>query len=532
MVPEENSAGVYDLIQQFKPHLLAVWRYRWVWIVVSLLVTIVAWPVVVNLPDKYESSTRLYVDTQSMLKPVLKGLAVDSNIAVEFAAVTKRTLMSRNNIERIIRESDLDITVNNTKEQEKLIEHVRKNVKIISYGAKGRGQLDNFYAISFENSDPHTAYSVVKSVLDIFVENSLGASRKDSTHTTNFLNRQISEYEQRLSLAENNLRQFKQKNINLMPNQSGGYYAQFSAATDSLRLAKRELKEEQEKEKKLLQEIEKVTSGVGIVDSSKLLSPIDERIQILQTQLDDLYLRYTSLHPNIIALEETISQLKKDKEELKTGDKSAAPSLTSNKLYQDLTVEQSKISGQVSALKVRVKEYESEIARLKSLIDTIPEVEAALAKLNRDYDINKEKYNSLVSRRESANISNQADTDSDQVTFKIIEAPKVPVIPLGPNRPILFIAVYAVSIGAGILVAWLFSQMKPTIMTERELTEKYGFNTLGSVSVVMSSAQKSYERKKLIGFILILFAHFSLTSVIIVSQYIYDDPIAIVNKLK
>jgi len=536
MVSEENNAGIHDALQQLKPHLLSVWRYRWVWVICSLLLSVVAWPIVMNLPDKYESSTRLYVDTQSMLKPVLKGLAVDSNIAMEVADITKRTLMSRTNIERIIRESDLDITVKNTRDQEQLINALRKSVIIESYGAKKRNELDNFYSISYVHENPQVAYGVVKSVLDIFIENSLGATRKDSSHTASFLNKQIAEYEERLSEAENNLRQFKQKNINLMPNQTGGYYKDFATAKDNLREAKLKLREEIEKQKRLAEEIEKVKSGVGSFDSAQFLSPLDTRIQNLQKQLDDLYLRYTSLHPNIIALEETIAQLTNEKEiqkkKLESGESTGKTSLTNNLLYQELTVEQSKVNGQVSALQVRVKEFEDEIGRLKGLIETIPEVEADLAKLNRDYEVNKDKYNSLLSRRESANISTDAESDSNQVTFKIIEAPKVPTLPLGPNRPLLFAAVYIISLAVGIVLAWLLSQIKPTVLTERDLRDKFGVPTLGSVSVVMSTAQKSYERRKLFGFVLILALHFTISAIITISQFIYDDPLALLNLLK
>lgn len=531
MALEEENVGLDQTFQLVKIQALSVWRHRWVMIAIAIVVSLIGWPLVMKLPNQYEASTRLYVNTQTMLKPVLKGLAVQSELAVEIAELTKRTLMTRGNIQRIIRESDLDISVNNSKQEERLIASLSDRINITSQGKdkKSRGP-DTFYTIQFTHNNPQTAYSVVKSVLDIFIESSMGETRKDTTLTEKFLQEQIDEYESRLLRAEQNLKVFKQQNINFMSGQTGGYFKQFSDAKDQLREAKLQLREAREKSKRLQQEIDKVASGVT---QSSDGTAFDDRIAKLNQQLDDLSLQYTDQHPNIIALKQTIAELENQKaESLQDADNQASSGdLANNKLYQELTIELGRSNADVSALKVRVEEYSEEVERLRNLIDTIPDVEAKLAQLNRDYEVNKEKYNSLLSRRESASISKQAETSTDQVMFKIIEAPKVPVIPEGPNRPLLLAAIYIVSLGIGIAIAWLLSQIKPTILDSRTITEKFGHEVIGVVSVVMSPQQRAYERRKLMGFIFIIVVHMGLAITLVASQFLYDDPLALAKQL-
>ena len=67
------------------------------------------------------------------------------------------------------------------------------------------------------------------------------------------------------------------------------------------------------------------------------------------------------------------------------------------------------------------------VADLRSRVNAIPEIEAELARLNRDYEVNKEQYDTLLQRLESAKISQQADQNTENVKFRIIEPPTTPV---------------------------------------------------------------------------------------------------------
>lgn len=528
----ENNAGIADTIDMLAKHVLAIWRFRWFMVLAAVLISVIGWPLVMVVPNKYESSTKIYVDTKTMLKPVLKGLAVDSDIAVEFADITRRTILNTNNLERIMREADLDIAVQHQRERERLLAHLKDTINISSFGGnKKRGEIDNFYTISFTHSNPRTAHTVVQSVLDIFIESSLGATRKDSTLTESFLNEQIAEYERRLFEAEQALKEFKQANINIMPGQAGGYFKQYSDAKEKLRSARLELKESEEREKKLTEQLDQFVSGRSQYAVDFKNAELDERISEMQRKLDELLLTYTNEHPNVVAVSQAISQLEEKKQNLTTAKSVSASDVAENKLFQDLKVAQSNAAANVSALTVRVSEYEREVQRLRGLIDTIPDIEAKLAQLNRDYEVNKEKYNSLLSRRESANISKQAEVSSDQVLFKVIEPPKVPITPLSPNRPLLLVAVYFLSLALGGGLAWLIAQLKPAVMSVKELRNGYGVAVLGSVSVVMSEAQRQYERRKLIMLLGVLAIHFVVAALLVASQYLYDDPLGIIKQI-
>src|SRR5246127_4738406 len=96
-----------ELVEQLLAILRGMWQRRWFGLGVAWLAAVIGAVVVFRLPDKYEASARVYVDTQSLLQPLMAGMAVTSD-AGQQGAILSRILLSRPNLEKIIRKSDLD----------------------------------------------------------------------------------------------------------------------------------------------------------------------------------------------------------------------------------------------------------------------------------------------------------------------------------------------------------------------------------------------------------------------------------------
>src|SRR3569833_3419890 len=105
-------------------HVRPSWRYRWVIALVAWPLCIAGWIYVHSLPDQYQASARVYLDTQSMLRPLLSGLAVQSNAQSEVELMT-RTLLSRPKHEIVARMTDQDLKAKTT--EQKAMKHSNKH---------------------------------------------------------------------------------------------------------------------------------------------------------------------------------------------------------------------------------------------------------------------------------------------------------------------------------------------------------------------------------------------------------------------
>src|SRR5262245_6949072 len=106
---EWQRPSVHELYTQFLHLLNAVWHRRWAALGASWLVAVLGWALVVALPNTYTSSTRIFIDATSIMKPVLEGLAIDWDLNLD-PEVMKQTLTTRANLERVARMTDLDLT--------------------------------------------------------------------------------------------------------------------------------------------------------------------------------------------------------------------------------------------------------------------------------------------------------------------------------------------------------------------------------------------------------------------------------------
>ncbi len=486
-----------DVIDTLLVSARGIWRQRWYMVLIIWVVSIAGWLVVYKLPDQYKASARVYVDTQSILKPLLRGLTVDSNQGAQQVALMTRTLLSRPNLEKVARMTDLDLKGQNPEQMEAVLTGLSKDIVL-----EGTGR-ENLYTISYPNNDPQLAKRVVQSLLTIFVESSLGETRRDTDTAQQFIDKQITEYEARLVEAEEKLKEFKRRNVGVMPARGEGYYESMQAGMSALEQAQLELREVENRRNEIKRQLEdeelNAESIVSTTSVSPVFSAVDSRIQGLQAKMDGLLLQFTDRHPDVIEIKRIIAQLEKQKQdEIKASAPAAGDKRRgSSPVYQQLKLALGEAEANVASLRVRVNEHARRVNQLKAMVDTIPKVETELGQLNRDYDVNKQNYETLLSRRESAKMSEEAGQTSDEVKFKVIDPPYVPSVPSSPNRPLLMLLVLLGGLVAGIAFAFLLAQLKPVFDSRRNLTEITGLPVLGSISMVWTAAQLRKRRIEL-----------------------------------
>ncbi|MBK7659652.1 MAG: hypothetical protein IPJ28_11070 [Betaproteobacteria bacterium] len=86
-----------------------------------------------------------------------------------------------------------------------------------------------------------------------------------------------------------------------------------------------------------------------------------------------------------------------------------------------LMVSLTQAEAQVASLSARVGEYAARYEKLKASAALVPQLEAEYAQLNRDYDVNKRNFESLVARRESATISGDMQSVEGVADFRLVD---------------------------------------------------------------------------------------------------------------
>jgi polysaccharide chain length determinant protein (PEP-CTERM system associated) len=491
-----------ELLEQLSAFTRGMWRFRWHGLIVAWVVSVVGAIVVWRLPDRYEASARIYVDTQSILRPLMSGLAVQPNVDQQLQMLS-RTLISRPNVEKLIHMANLDLKDASIAEQEALIESLTNKLSIKSVGR------DNFYQLSYLDSNPEKARRVIQSLVSIFVESSLGASRKDTNSAKLFLDEQIKAYRAKLEEAESRLKEFRLRNIEMQASGGKDSANRLSELGSMLEQAKLELREAETARDTARAQLAGKTNAAGGASGSAdgpslaLATPeIDARLEAQKRHLDELLQRFTDQHPEVQStrrlLKELEEQKRREMEELRrVAASSSSPIVNTGSNASPAVLELSKLLAssevQVATLRARVAEFTARYAVAREQMKTAPALEAEAAQLNRDYDIHKKNYEGLVARRESATMSGQLE-DAGVAEFRLIDPPRVPPKPAAPNRLLLLPLVLVGALVLGVVTALAMSQLRPVFYQGSELRNKLGLPLLGVVTLVMTEAQQRQER--------------------------------------
>jgi polysaccharide chain length determinant protein (PEP-CTERM system associated) len=496
-----------ELMRQARTIARGMWQYRWPAVAVAWVVALAGAIVVFKIPDRYEASARIFVDTQTILKPLMSGLAIQPNVDQQVMMLS-RTLISRPNVEKLVRMADLDLQGDSKLEREQLIEQLMRDLQIRS------AARDNLYMLAYQDSNPSKANRVIQSLVSIFVETGLGGSRKDTESAKAFLDEQIRSYRGKLEEAEARLKDFRLRNLDIQADgkDSATRLSEISAQLEQARLELREAENARTAARRQLNEERGAkgnTTTQSLLQESALAvstPELDARIEAQKRNLDLLLQRFTDQHPDVANTRRLIKNLEDERAkeaEALLKKAMAAPlgqSGPGNLAAQELGRLVATAEVQVASLSARVSEYSARYSQAREALKTAPRLEAEAVQLNRDYSIHKKNYEDLVARREAAVMSGELEDKSGVADFRLIDPPRVSAQPVWPNRFLLLPLALTAALAAGLLTAFAASQLRPVFHNADSLRARTELPLLGVVTRVRSAIDDRRSRSSMLRF--------------------------------
>jgi polysaccharide chain length determinant protein (PEP-CTERM system associated) len=287
--------------------------------------------------------------------------------------------------------------------------------------------------------------------------------------------------------------EFKKNNVGFMPDEKGDFFARIRQSQQEIDETKSALTQARQRYSLLRKQL----SG-----ETPMLGGSNDKLRSYREQLVDLLTEYTAEHPDVQSLQSKIADLE-----------AGGPGGTIDRLdedseynpvYQELKVQESQARIEVGRLQIQLGEKQKILEQLQQSIDVIPQVEADLAKLNRDYEITRERYKSLVERRESARLAQSVDQSSSAINFRVIDAPVVPYLPSGPNRPLLLAGALLLALGAGFGWCVIKFLLYPTFVDYKQLRKMVDLPVLGAINLQLGSEKRRSRRLHLTTFLMAL----------------------------
>lgn len=475
-------------VQEGLIRLRFAWRYRWLGLALATGLLGASAGALQLYADRYEASAKVHVNTQTVLKPLMRELAAQPDIDLQVRMLA-RTLITHPRIEKLVDTMQLVDKDASPRMREKVIGELVTKIRLEG-SASG-----NLYTISYKDPDPVRARRVVHSLVEMFVESNTSNKRQDSQQARRFIDEQIAEYEKKLSEAENRLKEFKIKNFGVSGATNQDFFARMAATSDEVNRLRLELGAAEQSRDALRRELSSEAPQLPLealpYRAPSGPSESEQRLEAQRRQLDELLRRYTDQHPDVIATQRNISQIEAQRrQELDAQRRSPNGSAATNPVFQQIRVSLAQAEAQVASLRSQLAVQQGRLEVVRGQASRMPQVEADHAQLNRDYEVLRRNHQQLVERRESAALGIKLDDSSQLAEFRIIEPASVASKAVFPSRSILALIACVVSVVAGVAAAICMTFLFPTVFDEQWLQAATRRPVLGGVSVALNDAAR------------------------------------------
>jgi polysaccharide chain length determinant protein (PEP-CTERM system associated) len=477
---------------------IGLWRRRWLIMGVTWLVALFGWFAIWLLPDAYESRAQVFVQTESILDPIMTGVTARPNYERR-VDVMRLQLLTRPNIEQVIYRAGLDSELKATGERarqaemESLVEWVTSKIAIDS-------PQEMYFVITFQHGDPEISRNVVDALVNLLIEQDLGAGLAESEEARRQLDRQIEEYGDRLTAKEQEVAAFRREHLDELGVIDGNARRRDQIDLDLSRVAD-----------ELSQARQQVSTLQTLLASTARTSSGDDLDKLL-VELAALRSQYNESHPDIVMLKARIDELSAE----------AGNRLPTNPEYTRVRNDLSAARDRVAGLQERQNDLRAEEEALSFTLGQAPAVQAELRRIERDYEQTRKNYEELLERLDRLTMTENLGAGRQGVNYRVYERPSVAFKPVDRKRLFLIIGALIVALGAGAAVAALFTFLEKTFTQTNELQKAFNLPVLGALSEAPSEALVAKHREDrmrlasafgalcLLGFVYSYFAVFKL----------------------
>ncbi|HUK26218.1 MAG TPA: XrtA system polysaccharide chain length determinant [Terriglobales bacterium] len=494
----------------WKNYWLILRRRRWHLLIPFFVVFLGVWGLSWFMPSVYRSSTLILVEEPSVSKDIVPS-SMSTDLQSRLDSLTQQVL-SRTRLLRIIDSLNLYAPLRKRRTPDDLVEIMRKDIQIDLVRSPDQNQLSSF-TISFLAQNPYVAQQVTTELTNILISENLEVSTSHATKTTEFLESQLEDARKNLAAQEEKVREFKDRHLGALPDQLqsnlqilSGLQSQLQAEQDALGRANQQSAyfESLINQYKTMARSQRSSDG-----SSGGLPAIEQELQRLRAQLADLSSRYTDRHPDVIKVKDQIAKTEKLKQQLlaqsnsKSSDPNAADDPGATAYGADgRELPMAEVQSQYKANQIEIANRQRSIAGLQERINQYqarlndtPVAQQELADLTRDYDQSKADYDSLLNKKNQAELTQNLFKQQQGEHFRMIDPPSLPTKPDSPNRFRMALGGLFGGLVLGLGVVAAAEYLDDRLYTEKELKKLLPVEVLVELPP-LTTAREERERKR------------------------------------
>ena len=499
----DNQAGQPESQLDIGYYVNLVLRRRWFVIIPFFLALIAGIYLAVALPKKYQAETLILIEPQRVPDNYVQAI-VSSDLESRIATI-KEMILSRTNLLKVIDNFNIftgpkyaDMFLDEKIE----IMRKRTTVDIVS----DRGRTANAFKIAFEGEEPRNVMQVVNAMATLVIDQNLKVRESQATGTVEFLENELVKMRRRLEGVEAALKDFRETHMGELPDQLASNLMVLERLQQQLSDKQKSLRDEKNRLGSLENQIQfaREQAAMTVTPPARPENKEPTTLEGLKQQLADYKLRYTPQHPDVIRLQRKIEELEKESPPLSAtsgDDGSSRPAggvglrATGRGVAADLITQRNSAAREIVAIRQELAALLDQVAVYQRRVEDTPKLEQELLSLKRDYDNTQKTYDSLLARKQEAEVAANMEHQQKGEQFRILDPARLPDKPQSPDMRKLFLICVMAGLGLGGGLIFLLEFLDKSVKKLESVPKKLGIPLL--VAVPKIDHPKDVRRRRL-----------------------------------
>jgi polysaccharide chain length determinant protein (PEP-CTERM system associated) len=466
------------------------WKHKLLCALVWAVITACGAAVVHRLSNVYRADAVILVESQRIPEKLVAA-TINDDLKDRLSSLSQQILISTRLLE-IVTRFDLYREERRARTQEEIIEMMRGDIgiQLETSWAKKADSRPSAFRVTYEGPNPAVVAQVANQLATLFIDENIQAREVQAVGTSEFLASQMDAAKLRLEEQEKKLGDYKLRFNGQLPQQENALIAAASQLQVRLQGITQEV--DRAEQTRTMQETALASAQASEAAISQLFDQLNspapaqaiasasgepaQTSERLQQQLEKLLLFYTDQHPDVKKLRDLIPLVRKEEEKDENALKKSAPGsgptadatkapreessasmivtlpkirneralqlsealIRSREQAEKLKTQQDLAAKEIATLKEERTSVQARLDSLQRGIGRLPIREQELASINRDYEISKANYQSLLDKKLSAEMATDMERRQKAERFTIIDPARVPEKPVKPNRPLLY----------------------------------------------------------------------------------------------
>lgn len=475
---------------------------------VGLALLVLTAGIALGLPAIFKSRAVILIEQQEIPQDLVRSLV--TSYADQRLQVIAQRVMTNNNVSEIIEKYDLYAEKRKSEPLESVIAEMREDITIAPISADVVDQKSGkatkatiAFELAFDSPSPSLAQRVANDLVSLFLNENLKQRTETTEQTLSFLTAESDKLEKTVAELENKLAEFKERNAGRLPELTSLNLQLMNTREQDLVQIQNQIRSLEQQRVYLESELAQQQPNTELYaeDGKRIMAPTD-RLKILESEYIPLSARYGTSHPDVVAMRKEIDSLRVqagtptpttelearlvqlqtelsgaaerysadhpdvrrlnreiaslkseiDRSRMRASAAVPAPSAPrpDNPVYIQLQARLDATAADLRSLQGQRAELQAKISEFERRLTAAPQVEREYKSLTRDYETALSKYREVLAKRQEAELARSLESGQKGERFTLIEPPVIPEQPDRPNRMLIGLLGFALTIAGSI----------------------------------------------------------------------------------